>query len=808
MILRRLRLHPFAGLADREIGFEPGLNVVLGPNEAGKSTLRRALRQALLVTTSLTQREAREEVMPFLPLGGGDTLRVSLEFESGGGLWRLEKRWAKGNSGASLFPPDGGELSDPGAVEKRLGELLGLTRGTWDHVLFSAQGEVASSLDRLDGGDDLAELNERLRRALFETDGVSLEALDAALAKRLEESFGRWDRERGRPEGNRGLSNPWSRGAGGIVSAWYARERARAALEEAEGYYRRLDEVNVRLAAAASAHESVHAWISGREAAANDADRRGALEGRLAGIAERAKTLRQISQAWPVCESRAKDLEEQAVKLGERTRLLGEELAKAKAWEAAAQGRRRLEGAEKLAAETEAARASLAELGAFDPGALAELERIERERDRLKARLEAASLRVRFAAARPIRVETRAGVEEPVARDFDAPGEAVFVAGGRVSIREGEGAWELEVASGGIDPAAEEAGHRQLGETAVRLLAALGVDGLEAARAKAAAVRERSQRLALIEGQLGELLAGQSLAELREENRRDGGGGDPARSLADIAGEAARSRSEEETSRRELEAQRRQLADYAREYGGQDDILDRLVSLRGQERQLAEELAGLAPLPEGCTDAAAFLREFRARREERERLRSELGRLQVEKAELAGAAPEIEPAEAAEALAAAESAFVCARREGEALDRIRCDFDALRDELDADTLGPWRRHLGEILAPLTSGRYLGLAEGEGLSAARRADKLEIPFSALSAGARASFGLAVRLSMARWFLEGRSGFLLLDDPLVDLDPSRQDAAAAMLGRFGEDKQVVVFTCHPGHAERLGGRLVEL
>ena len=58
MILRRLQLHPFAGSADREVRFEPGLNVILGPNEAGKSTLRRALRQALLVSTKLSKREA------------------------------------------------------------------------------------------------------------------------------------------------------------------------------------------------------------------------------------------------------------------------------------------------------------------------------------------------------------------------------------------------------------------------------------------------------------------------------------------------------------------------------------------------------------------------------------------------------------------------------------------------------------------------------------------------------------------------------------------------------------------------------
>ena len=72
------------------------------------------------------------------------------------------------------------------------------------------------------------------------------------------------------------------------------------------------------------------------------------------------------------------------------------------------------------------------------------------------------------------------------------------------------------------------------------------------------------------------------------------------------------------------------------------------------------------------------------------------------------------------------------------------------------------------------------------------------------------GLAVRLAMAAVFLNGRRGFLVMDDPLVDMDPSRRRQAAALLRDYAEDdgRQVIVFTCHPSHAEILGGRKVEL
>ena len=43
MILRSLRLRRFLGFSDRIFEFAPGINVVVGPNESGKSSLRTAI---------------------------------------------------------------------------------------------------------------------------------------------------------------------------------------------------------------------------------------------------------------------------------------------------------------------------------------------------------------------------------------------------------------------------------------------------------------------------------------------------------------------------------------------------------------------------------------------------------------------------------------------------------------------------------------------------------------------------------------------------------------------------------------------
>ena len=386
MILRRLQLHPFAGTSDRDLRFEPGLNVVLGPNEAGKSTMRRAVRQALLVPTKLGKREAEGEVVPYLPLGGGDTIRVSVELAEGDLVWRLSKRWSPGNSASELTLPDGGLVTDGAAVEEELGRLLGLTRGTWDHALFSAQGEIDGSLDRLVEGGDLGELNERLRRAVFETDGVSLEKLAERIEARYKAAYERWDTALNRPEGNRGLDQRWVRGAGTIVTAWYERETARLAFEEGENYYRRLDAVNLKLQKAHLANARLAEWIAAHEGTARDAELRLQWEAELAGVESRGKGLKDVSQEWPVIANSVREREALLAEAREKLGHLAEELARAKAWESAEKTRRLLEDAAKIQTSLAAAKAELAELGTIDPAALPRLEAIERDRDRLRAR--------------------------------------------------------------------------------------------------------------------------------------------------------------------------------------------------------------------------------------------------------------------------------------------------------------------------------------------------------------------------------------------------------------------------------------
>jgi exonuclease SbcC len=63
-------------------------------------------------------------------------------------------------------------------------------------------------------------------------------------------------------------------------------------------------------------------------------------------------------------------------------------------------------------------------------------------------------------------------------------------------------------------------------------------------------------------------------------------------------------------------------------------------------------------------------------------------------------------------------------------------------------------------------------------------------------------------MANHFLKEANGFLMMDDPLVNMDPERQRRVAELLKAYATKKQVMIFTCHPSHAELLGGNRIEI
>lgn len=123
MILRRIALENFCKFREpHEVtGLRDGLNILIGPNETGKSTLMEAVRAALF----LRHGSKTQLIQSFVPYGDSVSPEVQLDFEIDGAPYSLTKRFMA-KATAELEGPEGRQQGD--AAEEALQELLGFEK--------------------------------------------------------------------------------------------------------------------------------------------------------------------------------------------------------------------------------------------------------------------------------------------------------------------------------------------------------------------------------------------------------------------------------------------------------------------------------------------------------------------------------------------------------------------------------------------------------------------------------------------------------------------------------------------------------
>ena len=113
----------FAAISDADIEFGPGLNVLYGPNDLGKSTLADAIRLALLLPHTSTH---IEEYMPWT--GGRDPV-IEVTFETGPQrIWRVRKEFRKGGIALLQESKNGVDFDDVERARKVDGRLRDILR--------------------------------------------------------------------------------------------------------------------------------------------------------------------------------------------------------------------------------------------------------------------------------------------------------------------------------------------------------------------------------------------------------------------------------------------------------------------------------------------------------------------------------------------------------------------------------------------------------------------------------------------------------------------------------------------------------
>ena len=146
MIIRQVKINRFGKLADEEIRFAGGLNIVYGPNESGKSTLQGFLLHMLFgMNRSRGKASKTDAFARFEPVTEPLQYAGSMTFEADGRTWHLNRSFAAGKRGDLLVCADDGEVlsADGGDLAALLG---GISRQTYESTQSVSGTERADTV--------------------------------------------------------------------------------------------------------------------------------------------------------------------------------------------------------------------------------------------------------------------------------------------------------------------------------------------------------------------------------------------------------------------------------------------------------------------------------------------------------------------------------------------------------------------------------------------------------------------------------------------------------------------------------------
>ena len=260
MIITRLRLANFRRHRALDMTLGPGLNVVRGANEAGKSTVQRALEMALFRRPTFSGAEL-DDTRPWQDPTAEPV--IDLEFTDDGRAGTLHKVFAAGKGTVSLTLGDE-TFNDPAIVDQHIVALTGIPSEKFFRASASVHHQELTGL-----AQDENTLRDRLQQSMSGADRGTHNA-----RRKLEEAIRRYRTE--------GAKNP------GYLKVMRAEvERLRDQVRRGEMALAQLEADRRALAEARTARTQLDVRLEEQREGAAKAERAAALNARTIDAAKR-----------------------------------------------------------------------------------------------------------------------------------------------------------------------------------------------------------------------------------------------------------------------------------------------------------------------------------------------------------------------------------------------------------------------------------------------------------------------------------------------------------------------------------------
>ncbi len=138
MIIGSVRLRDFKSHRDTTVSFGPGINVILGENGAGKTSVLEAISFALFKDYSGN--------VEGLIRSGAQSMSVEVRFTASGRRYRVVRRRGKSSGDAMLYVEEQGKdkelRSGDSGVDEEIEAIIGIDRYLFSNAVYVRQGEI------------------------------------------------------------------------------------------------------------------------------------------------------------------------------------------------------------------------------------------------------------------------------------------------------------------------------------------------------------------------------------------------------------------------------------------------------------------------------------------------------------------------------------------------------------------------------------------------------------------------------------------------------------------------------------------